>query len=112
MESITQSVDIFKYFISGAIFFVWFIRYSNIVAEFKHFQYPDWLRDFVGVLKISFAIMILQDQRAFIIVGCSGIAILMLAAFFTHLKVKNSFQQMLPSLTLMILSLLVLQGNM
>ena len=40
-----------KLVILAAILFVWFVRYDNIIKEFKEYKYPDWLRDFVGILK-------------------------------------------------------------
>ena len=32
-------------FLAASIFFVWIVRYANIVEEFKQFRLPDWLRD-------------------------------------------------------------------
>ena len=34
-----------------SVLFVWVIRYDNIIKEFKQYELPDWLRDFVGILK-------------------------------------------------------------
>ena len=31
-----------KIIIVASIFFVWVVRYNNIVTEFKEYQYPDW----------------------------------------------------------------------
>jgi len=107
MNLIDNCPDILKVIISSSIFFVWIIRYDNIIKEFKEFNYPDWLRDLVGILKISFAIMILHSQSHYILFGSAGIMIFMLAAVLTHLKIKNSLHKMLPSLTLFCLSLYV-----
>ena len=95
--------ELLKVLISGSIFFVWVIRYSNIVQEFSEFGYPNWLRDFVGVLKISFAIMLLKEDFHLIKIASAGVALLMLAALATHLKVKNPLHKMLPSFTLLCL---------
>ena len=43
-----------KAFLAGTIFFVWVVRYQNIKEEFKVYRLPIWLRDLVGVLKLSF----------------------------------------------------------
>jgi len=37
--------------VATSIFFVWVVRYGNVVEEFKHYGLPDWLRDLVGILK-------------------------------------------------------------
>lgn len=94
-------------FVAASIFFVWGVRYANIVEEFKQYRLPDWLRDFVGILKITFAILLLvgiQRPRAAVLGGLA-IAALMFAAFVMHLRVKNPPFKMLPSLTLLVLSL-------
>lgn len=93
--------------VAAAIFFVWVVRYDNIVVEFKHFGLPDWLRDGIGTIKLAFAVLlIIGIQRpSLAVIANVGIAILMAAAFATHLKVKNPVIKMLPSLTLMVLSI-------
>ena len=92
--------------VAASIFFVWVVRYANIVQEFKQYGLPDWLRDLVGILKMTFALMLLIgiDRALFAVVGGIGIAILMGAAAVTHLRVKNPVFKMLPSLTLLVFS--------
>lgn len=100
-------------FVAASIFFVWGVRYPNIIEEFKQYGYPDWLRDFVGILKISFAICLLVGigrPRAALLGGV-GIALLMIAALITHLRVKNPPFKMLPSATLGLLSLVIAYLN-
>lgn len=92
--------------VASSIFFVWVVRYGNITTEFKHFGLPDWLRDLVGILKMTFALMLLIgiDRSVFAVVGGAGIAVLMGGAVFTHVRVKNPLPNMLPALTLLVLS--------
>jgi hypothetical protein len=99
-----------KVFIPVAIFFVWVIRYDNIVKEFKQFDLPNWLRDLVGILKLSFALMIAGSNEPLVKLGAIGIAVLMVAALITHLKVKNPPQKMLPASVLLALSLIIFFG--
>lgn len=101
------TLEILKIIVLASILFVWVIRYENIITEFKFFQYPNWLRDLVGILKISFAIMLHNDQIVVIKVGALGIAVLMVAALVTHLKVKNPLPKMLPSMSLLLISLFI-----
>lgn len=95
--------------VAASIFFVWVVRYFNIVEEFKQYGLPNWLRDLVGILKMTFALMLLIgiERGPFAVVGGVGIALLMLAAVVTHLRVKNPVFKMLPSLTLMIFSIVI-----
>jgi uncharacterized membrane protein YphA (DoxX/SURF4 family) len=92
--------------VAASVFFVWVVRYANIVQEFKQYGLPDWLRDLVGILKMTFALMLLIgiERGLFAVMGGIGIAILMGAAVVTHLRVKNPVFKMLPSLTLLLFS--------
>lgn len=95
--------------VAASIFFVWVVRYDNIVQEFKQYGLSDGLRDLVGILKMTFALMLLIgiERKLFAVVGGGGIAILMAAAVVTHLRVKNPVSKMLPSLTLLACSVAI-----
>ncbi len=94
-------VEILKIIVFSSVLFVWCIRYQNIVEEFKKYGYPNWLRDLVGILKISFVIMIINKDTMLVQLGSSGIIVLMMAALLTHLRVRNKFSLMVPSLVLL-----------
>lgn len=95
--------------VAASIFFVWVVRYNNIIQEFKQYGLPDWLRDLVGILKLTFALLLLLgiQHASLAMIGSLGIAGLMACAFAVHLQVKNPAFKMLPSLTLMALSLFI-----
>lgn len=97
----------------AAVFFVWVVRYDNIVQEFRQYTLPDWLRDLVGILKLTCLLLLLIgiERPIFAVVGGGGIAVLMGAAVVTHLRVKNPVFKMLPSLTLLILSAVIVWLN-
>ena len=99
--------------VAASIFFVWVVRYSNIVVEFQEWKLPDWLRDAVGIIKLTLALLLLIgiDHGQFAIGGGIGLSLLMVAAFATHLRVKNPIIKMLPSLTLLVLSILIVLIN-
>lgn len=58
---------------------------------------------------MTFSLMMLIgiERRPFAVVGGIGIAVLMGAAFVTHLRVKNPVFKMLPSLTLLVFSVVI-----
>ena len=103
----------FQALVAAAVFFVWVVRYPNIVEEFKQFGLPEWLRDLVGILKLTFALMLLIgiDRAPMAVGGGLGIAILMAAAFVTHLRVGNPLFKMLPSLALLVCSAVIAWVN-
>ena len=106
-------IEVLQIITASSILFVWVVRYDNIISEFQQYQLPVWLRDTVGILKLSFAIMLLvgifNDNLK--LLGSSGLIILMLAALLTHVKVKNPFYKALPSLTLLTFSTIILLSN-
>ena len=95
--------------VAASIFFVWVVRYDNIIAEFKQYGLPDWVRDLTGILKLTFALLLLIgiERKALALAGGLGIAALMVGAFVTHLRVKNSPAKMVPCLSLLVLSLVI-----
>jgi uncharacterized membrane protein YphA (DoxX/SURF4 family) len=95
--------------VAASIFFVWVVRYDNIIAEFKQYRLPDWLRDLVGILKLTLALLLLIgiERKPFAIAGGLGIAALMACAFVTHLRVKNPPAKMAPCVSLLVISLAI-----
>ncbi len=95
--------------VASSIFFVWVVRYENIIQEFKQYGLPDWLRDLVGILKLTFSLLLLLGiQRASLaMIGGLGIAGLMGCAFAMHLRVKNPLVKMFPCLTLLVFATVI-----
>ena len=98
-----------KIVISTALFFVWVVRYDNIIAEFRRdYNYPDWLRDLTGITKLSCAVMLLTTNPELNEMGLKGIITLMVFAILTHIKAKSTFRKAIPSITLLSLCLALL----
>jgi hypothetical protein len=95
-----------KILVVTSIFFVWVVRYENIVKEFKEYGLPAWLRDFTGILKLTFAVMLLfgQQDRYLPLVGSLGIVALMACAQVVHIRADTAVFRRVPSLALLILS--------
>lgn len=102
--TIPTAINVLKILIATSIFFVWVVKYQNIVKEFKEFQLPNWLRDLVGILKLSFSIMVISNNDKITLIGSLGIAILMIAALITHVRVKNPLYKMIPAIALLAIS--------
>ena len=85
----------------------------HIVSEFKTYGLPDWMRDLVGTLKLTFALMLVIgiDKPQMAIVGASGLSVLMAAAVITHIRIKNPLFKMLPALTLFIFAIVLVYAN-
>ncbi len=106
METIVLGL---KIVIAAAIFFVWVIRYDNIIKEFQEYGLPDWLRDLTGILKLAFSWMLLfgQSNKELTLLGSLGIAFLMACAQAVHWRSNTQPFRRLPSLVLCTFSLIV-----
>lgn len=95
-----------KILVVTSIFFVWVVRYENIVTEFKEYGIPAWLRDLTGILKLTFAAMLLfgQQDRYLPIIGSLGIVALMACAQVVHIRADTAGFRRIPSMVLLILS--------
>ena len=95
-----------KILVVTSIFFVWVVRYENIVKEFKEYGLPAWLRDLTGILKLTFAVMLLfgQQDRHLPLFGSLGIAALMVCAQIVHIRADTAVFRRVPSLVLLMLS--------
>jgi uncharacterized membrane protein len=99
-------------FVAASIFFVWGVRHSTIAEELKQYKVPNcplpnWVRDLLAILKITGAILLLVgiDRPRAAIFGGLMIAVLMAAAVFIHLRMKNPPLKMLLSAALLVCSL-------
>ena len=105
--TMTIALELLSILVFGSIIFVWGVRYNNIKDEFKHFNLPTWLRDLVGILKFSFSIMLFNDNLEILRIGALGIAVLMIAALITHIRLKSAAPRMLPSFSLLCACLVI-----
>jgi hypothetical protein len=95
--------------IALSIAIVWVGRFDNIVKEFKQYRLPDTVRNMVGAIKISLATLLVAGiwYPALVVGPALAMAFLMLCAQVAHFSVRNPWHKHLPSLALLILSLLV-----
>lgn len=100
---------VMKILVATSIYFVWVVRYDNIVKEFREFGLPDWLRDLTGILKMSFAFILLfgTPENGLDSIGSLGIAGLMVCAQVTHMRTGTNVFRRVPSLVLLTMSLLI-----
>ena len=106
MES-TEMLQALKIIIATSIFFVWVVRYQNIIQEFKQYNLPNWLRDFVGICKLTCVVLILNTNPSLVLAGSIGLGTLMLFALIVHYRVNNPIPKMVPALTLLAFSVLI-----
>lgn len=102
MEKILYLLQII---VASSVAYVWIFRFHNVLKEFELFQLSDVVRNFVGVLKISIATLLIVGIwfPSLILIPSLLMGGFMLGAQFFHFKVKNPFIKHLPSLLLLIL---------
>ena len=111
MIEFNDLISAIKIIATTAIIFVWIARYENIKKEFKFYTYPSWFRDLIGILKISFCIMLHSADTSIVFMGSIGILILMLGAVFTHIRVKSNFRQYIASVSMVFITVLILYSS-
>ena len=100
-------IEALKIIAAVSVFYVWVVRYDNIKKEFKDYKMPSVFRDFIGIIKISFTVMLQFDDNNLVVIGSLGIIILMLGAVATHIKVKNPIKDVVPALTMLSIGLII-----
>lgn len=95
--------------VAASIFYVWVVRYENIIHEFHHYKLPDWLRDIVGICKLTLALLLVLgiERSPLAVVGGAGMAFLMICAFVVHLRVNTPWVKRVPCLVLLAVSLAI-----
>ena len=106
--NLVNIVEALKIISSVAIFFVWVVRYDNIKKEFVEYNLPSWVRDLVGILKLSFATMLQFSNQEVVKIGALGISVLMLDAVVTHLRLKSNFRRYIASVAMLSISVFIL----
>ena len=105
-------IEVLKIVVTISILFVWFVRYENIIKEFKEYGYPGWFRDMIGIIKISFTVMLHSNNVVVVNIGSSGILLLMIGAVCTHFRVKNGFRKYFASLGILIICTIIIYLNL
>ena len=100
---------LFQTVVAVSVLIVWVFRYHNVISEFQQFGYSDVFRNFVGASKIAISTLLLTGiwYAELTPYAAIGMAAFMLAAQLSHLQVKNSFTQRLPSLVFLLMSLFI-----
>ncbi len=99
----------FQVVVAVSVLIVWVFRYHNVIAEFKQFGHSDVFRNFVGASKIAISTLLLTGicYENLTPYAAVAMAVFMLAAQLSHLRVKNPFLQRLPSLVFLLMSAFV-----
>ncbi|MGB3592061.1 MAG: DoxX family protein [Nonlabens sp.] len=110
-ENIIHAIQIL---IAVSVLFVWTFRHHNVVKEFNQFGLSDLTRDLVGALKISLSALLIVGIwfPPVVFYAAAAMALLMVAAQYFHFKISNPFIKHLPSLVLLLLSVVVAIENL
>ncbi len=95
--------------IAVSIIIVWVFRFDNIVLEFEKFKLSNLIRSAVGATKISLATLLITGiwYPGLVFIPAVMMALLMVCAQWTHLRVKNPLIKFVPSFFLLVLSVCV-----
>ena len=104
---------------------VWLLRFkkatdyrggdaTNMKEEFIAYGLPVWLMYFVGAMKISIAIMLIISFwiEELLVYNLIALAVLMIAAVFMHVKVKDPIKKSYPALSILFMIALIMYLTM
>ena len=104
---------------------VWLLRFkkatdyrggdaTNMKEEFMAYGLPVWLMYFVGAMKISIAIMLIISfwVEELLVYNLVALAVLMIAAVFMHVKVKDPIKKSYPALSILFMIALIMYLTM
>ena len=94
---------------------VWLLRFNkntsyrganaeSMKEEFKAYGLPETMIYIVGFIKVALALMLIAGIwiESLVDPAAIGMTVMMLGAIIMHLKIKDTFKQTLPALTLLI----------
>ena len=87
---------------------------TNMKEEFIAYGLPVWLMYFVGAMKISIAIMLIISfwVEELLVYNLVALAVLMIAAVFMHVKVKDPIKKSYPALSIIFMIALIMYLTM
>ena len=100
---------------------VWLFRFNkatqfrgggakNMKEEFMAYGLPLWLMYFVGATKVAIAFMLIISFwiEELLIYNLLALAVLMIAAVFMHVKVKDPIKKSYPALSILFMIALIM----
>ena len=100
---------------------VWLFRFNkatqfrgggakNMKEEFMAYGLPIWLMYFVGAMKVAIAFMLIISFwiEELLIYNLLALAVLMIAAVFMHVKVKDPIKKSYPALSILFMIALIM----
>ncbi|MEC8537891.1 MAG: DoxX family protein [Bacteroidota bacterium] len=109
-------LKIFNLIIGFGILNVWLLRFNKetsyrggnaktLKQEFEIYGLPQWFFIFVGIVKISLAILLIIGVwfETLTLYSTIGIAILMIGALLMHFKVNDPIKKSLPALSILLM---------
>jgi hypothetical protein len=107
-------IKLTQFAVAFSVYYVWIFRFHNVLKEFKSFGLSDLTRNLVGASKITLSTLLIVGVwfPTFVFIPSLLMAGFMISAQFFHFKIKNTFIKHLPSLVLLILSLIIAYFSM
>ena len=120
-----ELILVLQLIISIGLINVWFFRFNkateyrggdakNMREEFQAYGLPSWSMYLVGAAKVIIAVMLIVSiwVEELLIYNLILLAVLMIAAVFMHVKVKDPIKKSYPALSILFLIALIMYFTM
>ena len=113
LENIAIIGIVLQIAIALSILKVWVIQYNTIKADFIAFNLPDWLRNFIGAVKILLSVGIIAGIwiNWLAIYVSVMIAAIMVGAIIAHYFAGHTFKKSFEAVLVLMLCLAVIYLN-
>ena len=113
LENIAILGIVLQIAIALSILKVWIIQYSSIKADFKSYNLPDWLRNFIGAVKIMLSIGLIAGIwiNWLALYVSLMIAAIMIGAIIAHYFAGHTFKKSSEAVLIFILCIAVAYLN-
>ncbi len=113
LENIAIIGIILQIVVALSVLKVWVIQYNTIKADFKTFNLPDWLRNFIGAIKILLSIALIAGiwvnwLAIYVSISIAGI---MIGAICAHYFAGHTFKKSFEAVLVLILCLAIAYLN-
>ena len=113
LENIAIIGIVCQFAIALSVLKIWVIKYKSIVADFKEFKLPDWIRKVIGTSKLLLCVALIVGIwiNWLAIYVSIIIGILMIGAIFAHYYAGHTFKRSFEAVLIFILCVIVAYLN-
>ena len=108
-----SKIQIIQIIVASSVIYVWTIRIRNVIKEFELFKINEVVRSLIGATKIVLSTLLIVGiwYPNLVFIPAVLMSLFMIGAQYYHFKIKDPFIKFIPSLTFLVMSLMIAIEN-